>query len=175
MGALEKWDSFYLIVGGAAGALIGLQFVVMTLIAERPPTRFGDVGKAFATPTIVHFTVVLGLAALLRAPWESGSAITLLLGVCGVAGCAYALLTAWRMHSQDAYAPDIEDWSFHALLPLASYATMAVAGWLALTCLGQALFVAGGAVMALLFCGIHNAWDSVGYQVMLNKDRVPPP
>lgn len=175
MDALEKWDSFYLIVGGAAGALIGLQFVVMTLMAERPPTRFGDVGKAFATPTIVHFTVVLGLAALLRAPWESENAVAALLGACGAAGSAYALLTGWRMHNQDAYKPDVEDWSFHALLPLASYLTMAVAGWLAVPCLGTAMFVAGGAVMALLFCGIHNAWDAVGYQVMQNKDRIPPP
>jgi hypothetical protein len=31
----EVWESFYAIVGAAAGALIGLQFVVMTLIAER--------------------------------------------------------------------------------------------------------------------------------------------
>jgi len=32
MTEFAEWESFYLIVGGAAGALIGLQFVVMTLI-----------------------------------------------------------------------------------------------------------------------------------------------
>src|SRR6266568_2868587 len=36
MSELAEWDSFYVIVGSAAGALIGLQFVVMALIAERP-------------------------------------------------------------------------------------------------------------------------------------------
>jgi hypothetical protein len=36
MPAFEEWESFYLIVGGAAGALIGLQFVVMTLLADKP-------------------------------------------------------------------------------------------------------------------------------------------
>jgi len=30
MRELAEWDSFYVIVGSAAGALIGLQFVVMT-------------------------------------------------------------------------------------------------------------------------------------------------
>jgi len=39
MSELAEWDSFYVIVGGAAGALIGLQFVVMTLIAEKPSPR----------------------------------------------------------------------------------------------------------------------------------------
>ena len=45
MPLFSQWDSFYLIVGGAAGALIGLQFVVLTLIAnsaERPQPEAGD-------------------------------------------------------------------------------------------------------------------------------------
>lgn len=42
MSELTEWGSFYLIVGSAAGALIGLQFVVMTLIAERPLLRADD-------------------------------------------------------------------------------------------------------------------------------------
>ena len=33
MAELAGWDSLYVIVGSAAGALIGLQFVVMTLVA----------------------------------------------------------------------------------------------------------------------------------------------
>ena len=37
MAEFREWDSFYVILGGAAAALIGLQFVVLTLIAERPP------------------------------------------------------------------------------------------------------------------------------------------
>ena len=48
MSALSEWDSFYVIVGSAAGALIGLQFVVMTLIAERPTPGMAEAGRAFA-------------------------------------------------------------------------------------------------------------------------------
>jgi hypothetical protein len=33
---MSGWENFYVIVGSSAGALIGLQFVVMTLIATRP-------------------------------------------------------------------------------------------------------------------------------------------
>ena len=53
MSEFAKWDTFYVIVGSAAGALIGLQFVVMILIAERPPLRAAEAGAAFGTPTIV--------------------------------------------------------------------------------------------------------------------------
>jgi hypothetical protein len=46
MSELAEWDSFYIVVGPAAGALIGLQFVVMTLSAERPPLRAAEAGAA---------------------------------------------------------------------------------------------------------------------------------
>ena len=39
MTELAEWESFYIIVGPSAGALIGLQFVVLTLIGERPMMR----------------------------------------------------------------------------------------------------------------------------------------
>jgi hypothetical protein len=60
------------IVGSAAGALIGLQFVVVTLlVAERPARRVAEAGAAFATPTIVHFGTALLLSAVLMVPWGS--------------------------------------------------------------------------------------------------------
>ncbi len=65
---LAKWNSFYVIAGSAAGALIGLQFVVMTLIADRPVLRAAEAGAAFATPTIIHFGVVLLLSAAVSVP-----------------------------------------------------------------------------------------------------------
>jgi len=58
------WENFYVIVGSSAGALIGLQFVVITLIADTPiAPGLAQAADAFATPTIVHFGTVL-LAAL---------------------------------------------------------------------------------------------------------------
>lgn len=39
MTALGGWENFYVIVGSSAGALVGLQFVVITLIAGRPGSR----------------------------------------------------------------------------------------------------------------------------------------
>jgi hypothetical protein len=47
MPELVEWDSFYVIVGSAAGALIGLQFVVITLIAQKPTSPALEGGAAF--------------------------------------------------------------------------------------------------------------------------------
>ena len=48
---LSGWKNFYVILGSSAGALIGLQFVVVTLIAERPPLRVEEAGAAFSKAT----------------------------------------------------------------------------------------------------------------------------
>jgi hypothetical protein len=108
MPQLAAWDSFYVIVGSAAGALIGLQFVVMTLIAERPATP--EAGAAFGTPTIVHFSVALLLSALLRAPWPTITPAAVLWGLIGFSGAAYTVIVARRMRAQTVYPPDFEDW-----------------------------------------------------------------
>lgn len=167
MEELAGWDSFYVIVGSAAGALIGLQFVVMTLIAVRPPKGAAAAGAAFATPTIVHFGTALLLSAVLRAPWHAIAPPAAIWGLVGLCGMAYAFLVVRRMRGQSAYRPDSEDWLFHALLPLTSYAMLALAALAAPSHARAALFAVGAAALLLLFTGIHNAWDAVAYHVFV--------
>lgn len=171
MTELNHWDSFLVIVGSAAGALIGLQFVVMTLLAERPPVRAGEAADAFATPTIVHFSASLLLSALLRAPWHKLGALIALAAVVGLLGSAYTLNVARRMRSQRVYRPVLEDWVFHAGLPLVGYAGLAAASVFLSTNLEDALFAVAGSVLVLLFTGIHNAWDAVAYHVLVQMNR----
>ena len=169
MAELARWDNFYVIVGSAAGALIGLQFVVMTLVAERPPLRAAEAGAAFATPTIVHFSMVLLLSALLHAPWETTTPVALLCGMTGIGGGIYTVVTARRMRTQMTYKPDFEDWLFHALLPLSAYVLLGASAPAILSHARDALFAVGGATLLLLFSGIHNAWDAVAWHVLVNR------
>jgi hypothetical protein len=122
MTELTQWDSFYVIIASAAGALIGLQFVVMTLIAEKPPKDAERAGAAFATPTIVHFSASLLVSALMRAPWPAIVFPAVLFGLIGVGGLAYCSIVARRMKKQVAYQPGFEDWLFHVVLPLVCHA-----------------------------------------------------
>jgi hypothetical protein len=86
---LSKWDSFYVIVGSSAGALIGLQYVIMTHIADRPPIPASEAGAAFATPTIVHFCTTLLLSSLLRVPWPTITIAAALWGLIAWDAVAY--------------------------------------------------------------------------------------
>ena len=63
MNPLAGWVNFYVIAGSSAGALIGLQFVVITLITELPSLKdAARVGSAFATPD--HRSFRSGAAAI---------------------------------------------------------------------------------------------------------------
>jgi hypothetical protein len=169
MPELKEWDSFYVIVASAAGALIGLQFVVVTLIAERPPLRAEEAGAAFATPTIVHFSATLLLSAVLHAPWQAITPIAVLWGLVGFSGVVYTVIVARRMRAQTVYRPEFEDWLFHVLLPVAAYAMLALSASAAFSSTREALFGVGVAALLLLFIGIHNAWDAVTYHVFVYK------
>jgi len=79
MTALSGWENVYVIVGSDAGALIGLQFLVMTLIANMPITRNNaHAGDIFTTPTVVHFGVVLLLSAVVCVPWNEIATVAVL-------------------------------------------------------------------------------------------------
>jgi len=145
MTALAGWENFYVIVGSSAGTLIGLQFVVITLIADMPIAQGqAQAGDAFATPTIVHFGTVLLLSAVLSAPWHGIATAAVLWGILGLSGIVYEIIVARRMRVQIVYTPEFEDWLFHFLLPFAAYATLAVSAYAARSHAGAALFLALG-------------------------------
>jgi hypothetical protein len=170
MSPLNGWENFYVIVGSSAGALIGLQFVVITLIAGRPLAGGeAQAGDAFSTPSVVHFGVVLLLSAVGSAPWDGIGAVALLWGVVGLGGVAYDVVVARRMRAQTAYRPVFEDWLFHVLLPFAAYATLAGSAYAARSQARPALFLVGAAALLLLFVGIHNAWDTVTHLVFVRE------
>ena len=172
MTEFTEWDSFYLIVGGAAGALIGLQFVVMTLIADRPQLSKADAGHAFATPTTMHFGAAFLLSAVIRVPWRSIEPMSFIWALIGSAGVLYSIVIVKRIRDQRSYKPVFEDWLFHAILPFVSYATLVAAAFTVTSNTREALFFAGGSALLLLIIGIHNAWDTTTYNVFVNNPNV---
>ncbi len=54
---LQAWENFYVIVGSSAGALTGLQFVVLTLIAE----VWSPTGALFAIGASALMLVFIGI------------------------------------------------------------------------------------------------------------------
>lgn len=168
---LAAWESYYVIVGTSGAALIGMQFVVMTLIAERRPLAEAEPIGAFGTPTVVHLSVALIVSAIMSAPWPSELPAAVVMSVCGLLGLAYCAIVVRRAKRQTAYKPVFEDWMWYGVLPAAGYASLAVSAVLLYTHMENSLFVIAAATLALLAIGIHNAWDSITHIVTGGADR----
>jgi hypothetical protein len=162
---LSSWQNFYIIIGSAAAALIGLLFVVATLIAQ-VRVRVSSPSEAFATfntPNIAHFRAALLVAAILSAPWQALWNAGLLLGLSGLGGMIYVVIVLRRARRQKDYQPVLEDWLWHTVFPLVSYTALFVAAIVLPGNPAPALFVIAAGTVLLLFIGIHNAWDNVIY------------
>jgi hypothetical protein len=161
---LAAWSTFYQIVGSSAGALTGLQFVVVALSAQSRTLRKAEGSlHAFGTPTVVHFGAVLVTAAIVSAPWTSLAAVGVALSLCGAAGIGYTAVVIRRTRRQEAYAPVLEDWLWHVAFPAIGYATLILAAVALPDRPSSAPFWVGGAAVLLLITGIHNAWDAATY------------
>ncbi len=163
---LKDWENFYVIIGSATGSLIGLTFVVITLISSirQQGIPGGPEGTAaFSTPTVVHFCAALLIAAILSAPWQVLWLPGLLLGVAGLGGVGYVIVVLRRVRSQSSYRPVMEDWIWHIIFPFIVYATLLVAAIMLLVNPAPTLFVISSVTILLLFIGIHNSWDTITY------------
>jgi hypothetical protein len=165
--ALHGWAEYYLIVGAAAAALTGLQFVAQTLLAaDFGRLEMGDpesATAAFGSPTVVHFTLALVLSAVMAAPWPSLPGLRMTLAAIGAGAFVYSVIVLRRTRRQRVYHPVLEDWVWHVVLPSIAYAAVLGAALLLGDGAAGALFAVGAATLLLVCIGIHNAWDTVTY------------
>jgi hypothetical protein len=164
---LGAWANFFMIVGSAGGALIGIQFVVVALVADiriQHPTF--DSINAFGTPNVVHFSSTLLVSAIMSVPWTSVFSLSVALAVCGFGGLGYGLIVIRRARRQTVYKPVWDDWLWYMFLPCSAYLTLAITALSLRPTTQLPLFVIGAATLGLLLIGIHNAWDSMIHLVI---------
>ena len=157
----EHWDSFFLLIGGAAGGLIGLFFIVVTLI------RGGDTGlklrgaSVFMTPTVANLAMVLILSAFATAPGLSVSAA----GAIFAAGALTCLIFTARalvmLATQAVLSTHWSDVWGYGVAPFAASLALGlsvIAIWFAPAWAPHGI---AASVVAMLLIAIRNAWDLV--------------
>ncbi len=157
---MAEWHDFFVLLGTAAGTLVGLLFVAATVssgvfsLERRAPLRM------FLSATVVHFSSVLAASLIMLLPLTSWLLLGVIVLLCALVGLGYSVLTV-RDVVRDGLITNVdwEDRTWYGVLPFLTYVAELVTG-IALTC-GIA---AGCAVLAacmglLLVAGIHNAWD----------------
>jgi len=161
----RDWDNFYLLVGGAAGALIGLMFVVATLTTEMniESKRLAQGSRIYITPIVFHFGVVLVVSAMTAVPELSPGSVGVVLAGLAVPGLGYALRTAIKLFHWNDPPPDLSDKVFYGILPVITYAALAATAAAVFLAPADAPYAVGAIVLILLLIGIRNAWDLAAF------------
>jgi hypothetical protein len=157
----DHWHEYFLVTGGAAGALVGLLFVAATLTVRIDAERALRAAGIFMTPNIYHLSTVLVLSAAGTIPVGDGRVAAAIAGVLALAGVAFGAhntLAFWRnpqlgAHWSDTWWYGVAPTVAHAVLGLAALAVAVRAPCAA------GLFAAS--LMALILVAIRNAWDLV--------------
>jgi hypothetical protein len=160
---LSRWETFFFMVGSSGAALTGLMFVVITLASDTAGRDGQQAMGAFATPNVVHFCVVLLIAAIVCVPWTHLLAPSVLFGATGLFGLFYVAVVTRRTGRQTAYKPVFEDILWHILFPFASYLSLLAGAVFLRDRPAESMYAIAATAVLLLFTGIHNAWDSVLY------------
>jgi hypothetical protein len=160
----EHWDSFYLLVGGAAGSLIGLLFIVATLTKGAQDSDSALRGASvYLSPIVLQLGMVLVVSALAAAPDLSVQLCGLTIGACGVVGLVTSGRVMFRLKVTKSFAS--AHWT-----DFWWYGAAAFAADLLLTASSAAIWMAAPShaargiavsLVLILLIAIRNAWDLV--------------
>jgi hypothetical protein len=165
---LEAWHDFYLLLGTAAATLTALLFVAVSIgigivTVDRAPTT-----RAFMSPVIVHFTIVLVVSLIALAPVHSRPGFALLIGLSATAGIVFtAAILPRQFHADVAWVDRVG----YGLVPLLAYVTLLAAAILFWRSFEYALEVLAAMLVLLLIDNIRNAWDLMLYLVRQNRSE----
>jgi len=168
----EHWDSFYLLLGGASGGLIGLVFIVVTLIRNVDAQANLKATSVFMSPNVFNLAAVLVLSALATAPRVPPQAEGGLIAAAALAGLYYAGRSIVMLGPTRAVrATHWSDIWAYGIAPFAAYLVIAAAAacaWLAPAWAAGTLAVG---TVGLLLSAIRNAWDLVTW-ITAKGDRL---
>ena len=157
-----KWHDFYFLAGTAAGSLIGLLFVAVSLHLELISSPGQGQARVLAEQTFASFILVLLISLAFLVPAQTPLGISLPLLVMGLAGCLLAARTALRLRQAASTSlssgSGLHVWRRFAL-PSFSYVALTAAALLTFRGRVQSLLWVLVVVVLLLVSAATSAWD----------------
>jgi len=159
----EHWDEFYLFAGGAAAVLIGLIFVVVSFMQDRPRSAVMAGARIYMGPIVLTMSLVLLLSAAALAPGITAGEMAALAGASAAYGLYRSIrsIVGIRGFRAVGEAPHWSDAWCYGTIPAALHlclATVAVAFWQGWPGAARGL---AEVIVLLLLIAIRNEWDLI--------------
>jgi lysylphosphatidylglycerol synthetase-like protein (DUF2156 family) len=156
----EGWHEFYLMAGGAAAVLIGLIFVVISLMHDRPRSSVLSGSRLYMGPIVLGVSFVLALSAAALTPDINPPCFAAVAAAIAIWGLARGLVSTVGIARRKNEVHWTDVW-FYGALPSAFYVVLggvALAFWTGWAWAREAL--AAFVTLALLLA-IRNEWDLI--------------
>jgi hypothetical protein len=152
---LERWANFYLLMSASAATLLGLMFVVITLVAERTEGVAAKI-PIYLTPTVIYLSSVLYLAALLIFPNQTRLTASFCICILGVAGLVYTGSFLFGRGKKNYH--ELKDRFASAVVPFGVNGLIVLGGVLFFHAPQPGLTLVALGMLALLALAIRNSW-----------------
>jgi len=159
----EHWGEFYLVTGGAAAVLIGLIFVVVTLMQDKPRSTMVSGSRLYMGPIALHLSFVLVLTAAALAPDITPAQYALVALAVALWGTYRGIVSTVGI-ARHRWAEDPPHWTdkwFYGVFPTILSLGVAEVAWAFWAGESWAVDGVAAVVTAILLLAIRNEWDLV--------------
>jgi len=156
----DGWHEFYLLIGSAAAVLIGLIFVVISLMQDRSRSSVLTGSKLYMGPIVLGVSFVLVLSAAALMPGMTPARFALVTAIVALWGLIRGLMSIMGIAGLKDEVHWTDVW-FYGVLPSFIYLTLgavSVAFWK--NCPWAEEGVAATITLGLLLA-IRNEWDLI--------------
>jgi len=170
----REWSEFYLLAGSAAAVLIGLVFVVVTLMQDRPRSSVLNGSKLYMGPVVLHMSFVLVLSGAALVPNINGrqfATIAWIVALWGFARGIYSILGLARLRGPDNSEVHWTDLWYYGVIPSALYVAMAVVAigfWMGSAWAADSV---AAVITGLILLSIRDEYDLVTWLAPKSDDK----
>jgi hypothetical protein len=158
----EGWAEFYLMAGSAAAVLIGLIFVVVTLMQDRPRSSIQSGSKLYMGPVVLNVSFVLALSAAALVPNISSHAMGTICALVALWGFVRAVMSIIGIRGlTGADTPHWTDAWYYGVIPSVIFLLLGAVSAGFWVDEGWAPYGVAAIITALLLITIRNEWDLV--------------
>ena len=155
----DGWSNFFLMAGGAAAVLIGLIFVVISLMRDAPRSQVLAGSRLYMGPIVLGVSFVLALSAAALTPGLTRNEFAAITGAVALWGLVRGILsTAGIGRLKQVHWTDL--W-FYGVFPVLLYLALGLVAIGLWRDLWWAQKGVAAVVTAALLLAIRNEWDLI--------------
>jgi hypothetical protein len=156
----EHWGEFYLLAGSAAAVLIGLIFVVISLMQDRSRSSVLSGSRLYMGPIVLGVSFVLALSAAALTPGIDRETFAAIAGIVSAWGLVRGLMSVVGIARLGNEVHWTDFW-FYGVIPSGLYLALGAVAFAFWQDLPWARHGVAAAITGLLLSAVRNEWDLI--------------